>query len=155
MIIGNWIISLKNLFSMIGLHVSLYFHILTIKGDTCGQYPICGVRFSCVTCEDFDLCEACFDTIILSKKGNHDETHIFDAKEIPDHGAGFPIHHRIRCNGCYICPIIGERFHCLECQDVNLCRKCFFNKKEPKQHKHTHEIEFIPESLTSHKHFKW
>jgi hypothetical protein len=113
--------------------------------DTCGQYPICGVRFSCIDCEDYDICEACFDVEILINK-KHDEKHKFNALEVPEHGAGFPVHHRIRCNGCLVCPIIGERIRCLICPDVNLCRNCFFKQKEMKLHEKNHEMELIPES---------
>ena len=34
------------------------------------------------------------------------------------------IHNNITCNECKVCPIIGYRYKCLECQDYNLCEKC-------------------------------
>lgn len=112
--------------------------------DVCKQYPICGVKFSCKTCGDFDLCEACYDFAVLTEKQH--ENHNFDVREVPEQGAGFPVHHRIRCTSCLTCPIIGERFRCLECSDVNFCRNCFFKQKEVKNHKKDHEIELIPEA---------
>lgn len=30
------------------------------------------------------------------------------------------------CNGCSIEPIVGRRFHCLSCEDYDLCEKCYF-----------------------------
>lgn len=34
-------------------------------------------------------------------------------------------HINIRCDGCNSKPIIGDRFHRLECEDFDLCSKCF------------------------------
>lgn len=30
------------------------------------------------------------------------------------------------CNGCAAEPIVGRRFHCLTCDDFDLCEKCYF-----------------------------
>jgi len=117
--------------------------------DHCNQRPICGVRFSCVKCEDYDLCEGCFDQVILEQGGHKHDASTFDAIELPDPGMGFPVHHRIRCDSCYMCPIIGERFHCLECKELNFCRNCFFKKKEIKEHTSTHTMTLMPEAGTN------
>lgn len=112
--------------------------------DRCHQYPICGVRYSCTWCQEFDLCEACYDQTF--KEQSHDLTHIFVAVEVPDQGGGFAVHHRIRCNGCSTCPIIGERFICNVCTDFNLCHNCFFKQKESKDHEKDHDMEIILDS---------
>ncbi|KAL9642803.1 hypothetical protein ABK040_009878 [Willaertia magna] len=118
--------------------------------DVCEQYPICGSRFSCKTCStDYDVCETCFDYIISEKKHEHD-VYCFTAIEFPDPGNSYPVHVNVRCSSCLTSPIIGERFKCSECKDVNLCRKCFFLQKEPKNHKSNHEISLIPEPRQVH-----
>ena len=33
--------------------------------DGCGQAPIKGIRYHCLQCEDYDLCQDCYD------KGTH------------------------------------------------------------------------------------
>jgi len=115
--------------------------------DKCGQYPICGVRYSYLQNEDYDLCESCFDEDILTNHNPKYDRASFEAVEVPDQGAGFPVHHRVRCSACHVIPIIGERFKCNEatCRDINLCRNCFFKKKEMKDHKCDHTMDLIPE----------
>lgn len=76
----------------------------------------------------------CFDKTTISAEHNDSNTSIhqssqYEALELPVHGAGYSVHARIRCNGCNSMPIIGERFECCECNNINLCRKCFFNEK--------------------------
>lgn len=125
--------------------------------DNCGQQPICGVRFSLMHSDDYDLCETCFDELILNNPTPKYDRSSFEAVEVPDQGAGFPVHHRIRCSGCHVIPIIGERFKCndLCCRDINLCRNCFFKKKEMKDHKCTHSMDLIPEPSHRHATFNW
>jgi hypothetical protein len=88
---------------------------------------------------------------MTEKKHTHGAAR-FDFIELPDPGMGFPVHHRIRCTGCLVCPIIGERFHCLECS-IDLCRKCFFLQKDTiKGHDcNTHTMSLIPEHASGHK----
>jgi hypothetical protein len=58
--------------------------------DNCQDYPLYGVKFSCKECDDFDLCEACFDIKILKEK-SHNKNHSFESMEVPDLGNGFPV----------------------------------------------------------------
>nr|CAG4709834.1 unnamed protein product [Naegleria fowleri] len=126
--------------------------------DHCEMYPICGSRFSCKECEkDFDVCEECFDAIMTlpPEEGGHQHAaSAFTCIEFPDPGCGYAVHVDKRCTSCLACPIVGERFMCTECKDVNLCRKCFFLQKEPKGHKCTHEISLIPEPRHVHSKLK-
>lgn len=34
------------------------------------------------------------------------------------------VHNNFKCNGCSILPIIGIRFHCIQCADVDYCDSC-------------------------------
>lgn len=122
--------------------------------DVCEMYPICGSRFSCKSCDrDYDVCEDCFDNVMAD--GSHDHgPESFTSIEFPDPGCGYAVHVDRRCSSCLACPIIGERFMCMVCKDLNLCRKCFFLQKEPKGHKCTHEISLIPEPRQVHQKLK-
>lgn len=57
----------------------------------CDQETIWGVRFECIDCENYDLCEACFD-LTLSEKKIHNIEHNFRAIEIPAFAEGIPCH---------------------------------------------------------------
>lgn len=35
-----------------------------------------------------------------------------------------PIHHRVQCDVCNVCPIVGVRYKCSVLQDYDLCEKC-------------------------------
>lgn len=47
--------------------------------DACGVSPICGPRFKCSTCPDYDLCGSCY----LRKDDLHDREHQFDCVTHP------------------------------------------------------------------------
>lgn len=68
--------------------VTMYDLILHKK---CDQDTIWGVRFECIDCENYDLCEACFD-LTLSEKKTHNPNHNFRAIEIPAFAEGIPCH---------------------------------------------------------------
>ena len=36
-------------------------------------------------------------------------------------------HLNIKCDGCHICPIVGVRYKCVECENLNYCEKCEAN----------------------------
>lgn len=42
------------------------------------------------------------------------------------------VHYDISCNGCKVFPIIGKRFHCMTCNDYDLCFDC--EKKDVHNH---------------------
>jgi Zinc finger, ZZ type len=43
--------------------------------DSCDAFPIEGIRYKCLDCEDFDLCEICFNDGSSPPSTGHDETH--------------------------------------------------------------------------------
>lgn len=57
--------------------------------------------------------------------------------------------HNVRCAGCKIGPIVGIRFRCLHCFNVDLCQNCFFTQRAVKGHKLKHEMHeyYTPVSL--------
>lgn len=58
----------------------------------CETEPIWGTRFTCNDCENFDLCEACFDLNLDPEKAFHEIRHNFSAIEVPILASGLPAH---------------------------------------------------------------
>ena len=50
--------------------------------DMCGANPIVGVRFKCMTCDDYDLCAGC------EAKGGHDSSHPLIKMAVPRRSCG-------------------------------------------------------------------
>ncbi|EDV25220.1 uncharacterized protein TRIADDRAFT_56938 [Trichoplax adhaerens] len=45
--------------------------------NSCGMNPICGIRYKCANCSDYDVCERC------ESKDNHNKMHVFLKIKIP------------------------------------------------------------------------
>lgn len=62
--------------------------------NKCNVEPIWGTRFTCKECENFDLCEACYDANLQAEETErfHDLYHEFDFYEIPVLADGLPAH---------------------------------------------------------------
>lgn len=50
------------------------------------------------------------------------------------------VHHQHACDVCEMDPITGPRYHCLTCEDYDLCGKCSAETV------HEHELERIDEA---------
>ena len=46
------------------------------------------------------------------------------------------VHNNVKCQQCFVNPIIGYRYKCTECEDYNLCEKCEEKNEENQQHPH-------------------
>ena len=46
------------------------------------------------------------------------------------------VHEGYECDECKMLPIVGSRFHCLVCEDYDLCGKCM----DSKQHEHRMKV---------------
>ena len=85
--------------------------------DGCNQSPLLGVRYNCLNCYNYDLCEKCH-----ASQHRH---HTFQA-------LGLAIHMYVACDSCNQSPLLGNRYKCLTCPDYDLCQKCYTN-----QHQHS------------------
>jgi hypothetical protein len=47
------------------------------------------------------------------------------------------IHDNYNCDMCKAEPIIGARYHCVECEDYDMCQKCYHD------YSHKHRMEKI------------
>ncbi|OUM52267.1 hypothetical protein BVG19_g1440 [[Candida] boidinii] len=61
--------------------------------------------------------------------------HVLDSK---DSFKSATIHSGIRCDGCNTDPIIGLRFKCFKCYDLDLCEDCHSKGTETGNHKSNH-----------------
>jgi len=56
------------------------------------------------------------------------------------------VHPLVACDGCNLRPILGKRVRCLECQDYDLCERCYKkNKSDGCVHSHTHWAQVASE----------
>ena len=56
------------------MHSYTYVHTHTgVSCDNCGKTDLCGIRYKCLFCKDFDLCEECESKPIP----NHPVSHVF------------------------------------------------------------------------------
>jgi dystrophin len=56
--------------------------------------------------------------------------------------------HDAKCCVCKMDPIIGFRYHCLECFRTDLCQDCFWSGRMTRQHKSTHSVQEYCHSST-------
>ncbi|XP_052811381.1 uncharacterized protein LOC128239001 isoform X3 [Mya arenaria] len=93
-------------------------------GATCDgcNMQIVGLRYNCITCPDYDLCQACFDKAV----------HIgHDMKQISYQSHGNFVHRGLHCDGCNATPIIGTRYKCMSCYEYDLCDGCMSKRVHP------------------------
>ncbi|KAL9653011.1 hypothetical protein ABK040_015526 [Willaertia magna] len=108
-----------------------------VKCSNC-RSNIVGVRYHCVECEEYDLCEKC----IQKQSKVHSEMHLFLKIRRPvdctpalipslysqrwKQGSQFKanIHTGVKCDNCGMNPIRGVRYWCENCENYNLCEKC-------------------------------
>ncbi|RGB22505.1 hypothetical protein C1646_55272 [Rhizophagus diaphanus] len=96
-----------------------------IKCDCC-DYTVRGVRWSCTTCDDYDLCQDCKPK---SHVHRHPDYHAFQPTPHSDTSSRAPkfaVHHGIVCDNCNK-TIHGMRWKCTFCQNYDLCQDCKSN----------------------------
>eukprot|EP01080_Neovahlkampfia_damariscottae_P008775 gene8775-723_t len=115
--------------------------------DGCQANPIIGIRFKCVQCPDYDLCQLCYD-----KKHQLHSNHLFKKIEKPEivtinhqpkkieEEIG-ESHEGIQCDYCGKQNFKGKRYQCTSCSDYDLCSDCF--DKRSSFHTKNHPFKII------------
>eukprot|EP01087_Luapelamoeba_hula_P018902 TRINITY_DN6170_c0_g1_i1.p1 TRINITY_DN6170_c0_g1~~TRINITY_DN6170_c0_g1_i1.p1 ORF type:complete len:345 (-),score=14.96 TRINITY_DN6170_c0_g1_i1:259-1293(-) len=94
--------------------------------DACEELIAWGSnRYRCHECLGFDLCEGCRNR----ETDNHKRSHTM-----------FKIQEQAVRYNCDICSdyIADSRWHCLKCEDYDLCVKCYSNGKINRHHTRSH-----------------
>eukprot|EP01103_Thecamoeba_quadrilineata_P016776 TRINITY_DN5712_c0_g1_i2.p1 TRINITY_DN5712_c0_g1~~TRINITY_DN5712_c0_g1_i2.p1 ORF type:complete len:389 (-),score=44.69 TRINITY_DN5712_c0_g1_i2:129-1295(-) len=106
-----------------------------IQCDKCAEVIAIGqTRYKSKKIPDLDLCGKCFEAEPNSQND------FFKLENILEE---MIFHQYYCCNGCFTKPIWGIRFHCLECEDVDLCETCYDKKLLLNDCGHTPNHEFL------------
>ncbi|XP_012556455.1 tyrosine-protein kinase fyna [Hydra vulgaris] len=123
--------------------------------QACNQVNFVVDRYKCLVCNEYDLCGVCFESrkITAPHVKAHPMVRYSGPKEIfGDEIEGENVtlekfkkkfdgvEHETTCKGCNSHPIFGLRFKCDECNEFDLCHKCFEKKTEINDHKKEHSI---------------
>lgn len=111
-----------------GRRLEVHVHVTC---DGCSAFPLIGKRYKSLECENYDLCQACFEGERVSRcwarvrSGVYYDGVVSSYYAAPAAGpAGQSVHYRIQCDGCEVFPIVGRRFRCLDLEDYDLCEAC-------------------------------
>jgi hypothetical protein len=110
-------------------------------------------RYKCLICNDFDLCGTCFERKIIAETHKLDHPMVRYEKPNELFGIKFEnseinlnnflkvfeneLHHFVSCDGCSMSPIKGLRFKCDSCNNYDLCKQCYDEKKTSLKHSFT------------------
>ena len=93
-----------------------------------GNNPLFNIIFNISNSNLYDLDEKKFKQKIENYFPNIKDV---EEKEIRAKG----IHKRYICDGCGMNPLIGIRYHCLDCQNFDYCENCMEKYKDKHKHK--------------------
>ncbi|KAH9929671.1 uncharacterized protein B0H18DRAFT_995683 [Fomitopsis serialis] len=107
-----------------------------ITCDGCKLRNFYGIRYKCMDCNDFDLCNGCISSTDVIK--NHPQ-HAFHPV-IESRVAQQQTHIGITCDGCGKRSMFGVRHKCLECPDYDLCTSCICSGRQWDLHDGSHHF---------------
>ncbi|THH31949.1 hypothetical protein EUX98_g2227 [Antrodiella citrinella] len=147
-----------------------------ITCDVCRAHDFSGIRFKCLECDDYDMCEKCMWT---SAGASSHPPHAFFPIEEPANFVAYgrarqqrdalmrrscssspnvvsessKIHNGITCDACQKRPITGVRFKCFQCTDYDLCRSCLSDPSVLEKHDVDHKFWPInePDDLNTYR----
>jgi len=124
--------------------------------DACNKNPIIGSRFKSLEREDYDLCADCyghperlpeqFARVMSSTLGDVVSSYYSSVAE-----KGQPVHAGVECDGCQMCPIVGQRFNKVG-HDYDLCGACYESKEDPRDWQEmtiTPDTHLVPVPVTT------
>ncbi|CDO73092.1 hypothetical protein BN946_scf185007.g146 [Trametes cinnabarina] len=118
-----------------------------VRCDYCNKKNIKGIRYKCLECADYDLCEACMAS--PNAWAAHDSKHAFFPIHSTEDFVDFCVvkdkrqrsqlvHKGITCNACQTKNISGIRHKCLQCDDYDLCDVCISDVSKREMHDVSH-----------------
>ncbi|KAL4246320.1 hypothetical protein ABKN59_008948 [Abortiporus biennis] len=113
-----------------------------ITCDHCQVHNITGVRFKCLQCNDYDLCDTCM--ALPDVHGGHARGHGFWPVIEPGNLSSWyaarnklPVHNHVHCDACNV-TVTGIRMKCLDCDDYDLCTSCLASPEQRRKHAASH-----------------
>ncbi|KAI9056980.1 hypothetical protein FKP32DRAFT_1661460 [Trametes sanguinea] len=118
-----------------------------VRCDYCNKANIKGIRYKCLECADYDLCESCMASPTAWEA--HDPKHAFFPIHSTEDFVDFCVvkekrqrtklvHKGIHCDGCETKNITGIRHKCLQCDDYDLCDVCISDPIKRQMHDVAH-----------------
>ncbi|GBB99764.1 hypothetical protein RclHR1_03620013 [Rhizophagus clarus] len=88
----------------------------------CCNYTIRGMRWKCLSCENYDLCQVCRPKLYIHLHPDDHEFRLIPHSETSDRAPQYSIHF-VRCDSCNNL-INGVRWKCTFCENYDLCQDC-------------------------------
>lgn len=127
----------------------------------CREAPI-NLVYECLDCQQgfalgvpitVHLCKQCAPTWEGYGCNAHDMLHSAKSHTLVK-GRAAPnphvvTHEGVQCNVCEMLPIVGNRYRCLDCNDMtNLCEDCYASGEQPGSHRTGHTVDRLTKAVS-------